>query len=358
MFVVARTPLAAPGPRSAIRGTKQLPRYARNAVPGGARKTMLVVIAFAMFAALQDASAQQYPTKPIRLVLPFPPGAPSDLVGRTIGQKLGEQMGQNLIPDNRAGAGGSVGLAMVAKAPPDGYTVMVTSPAIALTPLLYSNLSYDPVKDFTPVARLASIENVMLVHPAVPAKTLKEFIALARSRPGKLNYGSGGPGTTNHLANEQLRSLEKINLVHVPYKGATVATTALMGGEVDEVIVSVASVLSYIKSGRVRPIVVLSEKRVATLPNVPTSKEAGFPEFRMSIWYGMMAPPGTPREIVTRLHREIARAFDDPALRTHMANAGMDPWLGTPEDMGNLVRSEMGRYAKIIQAAGIKKDAL
>jgi tripartite-type tricarboxylate transporter receptor subunit TctC len=304
------------------------------------------------------AQAQTYPSKPIRLILPFPPGAPSDLVGRTIGQKIGEQMGQQLVPDNRAGAGGSVGLAFVAKAPPDGYTLMVTSPAIALTPLLYSNLSYDPLKDFAPVARLASIENVVLVHPTVPVRTLKEFVALARVSPGKLNYGSGGPGTTNHLANELLKSLEKINIVHVPYKGATLATTALMGGEVDQVIVSVASVLPLIKAGRVRPLAVLSEQRVATLPNVPTSKEAGYPNFRMSIWYGMMAPANTPREIVTRLHQEIVKAFADPTLRQHMSNAGMDPWLGTPDDMGNLLKSEMARYAKIIESAGIKKDAL
>jgi tripartite-type tricarboxylate transporter receptor subunit TctC len=267
-------------------------------------------------------------------------------------------MGQNLIPDNRTGAGGTLGLSLAAKAPPDGYTIVVTSPTVALSPLLYSNLPFDPLKDLTPIARLASIENVMLVHPAVPAKTLKEFVALARGNPGKLNYGSGGPGTTNHLANELLKSLEKLNMVHVPYKGATVATTALMGGEVDEVIVSVASVLPFIKAGKVRPLAVLSEKRVATLPDVPTSKEAGFPRFQMSIWYGMMAPAGTPREIVTRLHQEVVRALEDRTLRQHMANAGMDPWLGTPEDMGNLVRSEMARYSKIIQSAGIKKDAL
>jgi len=324
------------------------------------RRLALAIVAASAVAASSIAPvfAQQYPSKPIRLVLPFPPGAPSDLVGRTIGQKMGEQMGQNLIPDNRTGAGGTLGLSIVAKSPPDGYTLLVTSPTMALSPLLYSNLSYDVARDFTPVARLASIENVMLVHPSVPARSLKDFIALVRSNPGKLNYGSGGPGTTNHLANELLKSLEKLNMVHVPYKGATVATTALMGGEVDEVIVSVASVLPLIKAGRVRALAVLSEKRVPTLPNVPTSKEAGFPNFQMSIWYGMMAPGGTPREIVTRLHREVARALEDPALQKHMANAGMDPWLGTPEDMGNLLRSEMARYAKIIQSAGIRKDAL
>lgn len=305
------------------------------------------------------ATAQQsYPAKPIRLILPFPPGAPSDMVGRTIGQKLSEQLGQNLVPDNRTGAGGTVGLSVVAKAPPDGYTVLVSSPAIALGPLLYSNLPFDSTRDFAPIARLASIENVMLVHPSVPAKTLKEFIALARANPGKLNYGSGGPGTTNHLANELLKSLEKLDMVHVPYKGATLATTALMGGEVDEVIVSTASVLPLIKAGRVRPLAVLSEKRVATLPNVPTSKEAGFPEFRMSIWYGMFAPAGTPPEIIARLHREVAKALEDPTLRKYMSNAGMDPWLGTPDDMANLLRSEMSRYAKVIQSAGIKKGAL
>ena len=324
-------------------------------IPGGR-----LFVAVACCAALLQgrAIAQTYPTKPIRLVLPFPPGAPSDLVGRTIGQKMGEQMGQSLVPENRAGAGGTLGLALVAKAPPDGYTIMVTSPTIALSPLLYSNLPFDPARDFTPVARLASIENVMLVHPSVPAKTLKEFIALARSRPGKLNYGSGGPGTTNHLANELLKSLEKLDMVHVPYKGATLATTALMGGEVDQVIVSVASVLPLIKAKRVRAIAVLSEKRVATLPDVPTSTEAGFPNFKMSIWYGMMAPAGTPREVVARLYQEVAKALDDRTLRQHMANAGMNPWLGTPEEMGNLVRSESSRYAKIIQSAGIKKDAL
>lgn len=321
----------------------------------GKLKLCSAVAAFALAMPFATAGAQQYPTKPIRLVLPFSAGAPSDIVGRMIGQKLGDQMGQSLVPDNRPGAGGSLGLSLVARAPADGYTLILTSPAIALTPLLYSKLSYDSLKDFMPVARLAAIENVMLVHPSVPAKSLKEFIALARANPGKLNYGSGGPGTTNHLANELLRSLEKLNMVHVPYKGATLATVALMGGEVDEVIVSVASALPLIKTGRVRPIAVLSEKRVPTLPNVPTSKEAGYPDFRMSIWYGMLAPAGTPREIVMHLYRELTKAYADPALLKQMAGAGVEPWLGTPEEMGRLIRSEMSRYAKVIESAGIKK---
>lgn len=300
--------------------------------------------------------AQSYPSKPIKLILPFSPGSPSDMVGRIVGQKMGAQMGQNLVPDNRPVSGGTLGLTLAAKSPPDGYTVLVTSPTIAISPVLYANLQYDSLKDFAPVARLASIENVMVVHPSVPAKTLKEFIALARANPGKLNYGSGGPGTTNHLANELLKNLQKINLVHVPYKGATLAAQALMGGEVDEVILAVAPALPFIKSGRVRAVVVLSEKRVPTLPDVPTAAESGFPGFQMSIWYAMFAPAGTPREIILHLYREAEKALKDPELLARMSNAGMDPWLGTPEELGMLLRSEITRFAKIAQSAGLKKE--
>ena len=300
--------------------------------------------------------AQSYPSKPIRLVLPFPAAGPSDIVGRAVGQKLSEQLGENVVPDNRVGAGGSVGIAAVTKAPPDGYTLMVVSAAIAIIPSLYANLSYDALRDLAPVARLATIENVLLVHPSVPAKTLRQFVTLARANPGKLNYGSGGPGTTNHLANELLKNLEKINMVHVPYKGATLATVALMGGEVDEVIVSVASALPLIQTGRVRPLAVLSERRVATLPDVPTAKESGVDGFLMSIWYGMFAPAGTPREIISRLNREIMKALESPAMRERMAAAGIGPWPGTPEQMRDLLRSETARFAKIVASAGLKKN--
>lgn len=315
-------------------------------------------VAAAVFAAAlpYPAFAQSYPAKPIRLILPFPPGSPSDLVGRTIGQRLSVQMGQNLVPDNRPGAGGTLGLTLVAKSPADGYTVIVTSPTIAISPALYANLQFDSQKDFAAVARLASIENVMLVHPSVPAKTLKQFIALARAHPGKLNYGSGGAGTTNHLANELLKSLVRVDVTHVPYKGATLAAQALVSGEVDEVIIAVATALPYIKSGRVRPLAVLSEKRVATLPDVPTADEAGVAGFRMSIWYGMFAPAGTPRDIVQHLYREIAKALNDAELGQRMSNAGMDPWLGTPEEMDKQLRSEIVRFAKLAQSAGLKKE--
>ncbi|HEY7655328.1 MAG TPA: tripartite tricarboxylate transporter substrate binding protein [Burkholderiales bacterium] len=310
----------------------------------------------ALLAALVCASAfaQSYPSKPIRLILPFPPGSPSDMVGRTIGQKIASQMGQNVVPDNRPGAGGTLGLTVAAKSAPDGYSILVTSPTIAISPLLYTNLQFDSLRDFTPVARLATIENVMVVHPSVPAKSLKEFIALARRHPGKLNYGSGGAGTTNHLANALLQSLQKIKMTHVPYKGATLAATALVSGEVDEVILGIAPALPFIKAGRVRPLAVLSEKRVKTLPDVPTGEESGVPGFKIAIWYGMYAPAGTPREVVRRLHAEVTKALQDPELLQRMSNAGMDPWLGTPEDLDKHLRSEIQRFSRLAATAGLK----
>lgn len=301
-----------------------------------------------------DAMAQAYPAKPVRLVLPFPAGSPSDIVGRMVGQKLSEQVGQNFISDNRPGAGGNLALGMAASAVPDGYTLVVTSPTIAISPSLYSKLSYNAFKDLVPVARLATIENVLVVHPSVPAKTLKQFVALARSRPGVLNYGSGGPGTTNHLANELLKYLQKINMVHVPYKGATLATVAAISGEVDEVIVSVASILPLIRQGKVRPLAVLSEKRVAALPDVPTAKEAGIDDFQVSIWYGMFAPAGTPREIIARLNQEVFRALGSKDMQQRMDATSINPWPGTPEQMGELLRTETARYATIIKSAGLR----
>jgi tripartite-type tricarboxylate transporter receptor subunit TctC len=302
------------------------------------------------------AHAQSYPAKPVRMIVSFPAGGPSDILGRALIQKLTEQLGQNIVADNRAGAGGNLGISLAAKAPPDGYTILITSPTIAISPSLYAHLDYDAARDLAPVARLASIQNVLLVHPSVPVRTLQQFIALARAHPGKLNYGSGGPGTTNHLANELLISLAKINIVHVPYKGATIATLALMGGEVDEVIVSVASVLQQIRAGKVRPLAVLAERRVPALPDVPTSKEAGVDDFVMPIWYAMFAPVATPRDIVVRLNAEINRALDLPDLRERLSAAGVDPWPGTPDDLARLVRNETARYAGIAKRAGLRAD--
>ena len=302
------------------------------------------------------AFAQAYPAKPIRLILPFPPGAPNDMVGRALGQKLSEQLGANVVPDNRAGAGGNVGIAAAAKSPPDGYTLLLSTPGIAISPSLYSKLGYDAARDFVPVARVTSIPNVMVVHPSVPAKSLKQFIALARAHPGKINFGSGGPGTTNHLANELLKSIEKINMVHVPYKGATVGMMALIGGEVDQVILPVASAIPQIRAGRVRALTVLSESRVPTLPEVPTAKEAGVDNFVVTVWYGMFAPAGTPPAIVDRLALEVIRALESPELRKQLGAMGVDPWPGTPDELASLVRSETARFASLIRSIGLRLD--
>lgn len=309
----------------------------------------VVVLAFISGAAF----AQAFPSKPIRFVLPFPPGGPSDILGRALAQKLTDQLGHTVVPDNRPGAGGNLGAEVVARSPADGYTMLLTSPSIAISPSLYSKLNYDPARDFAPVARVASIQNIMLVHPSVPAKTLKEFIQLVRAHPGKLNFGSGGAGTTNHLASELLKSLAKINMVHVPYKGSGLAMLGLISGQVDMVVIAVPPAIPQIEAGKVRPLAVLSEKRVPELPNVPTAQEAGVNHFVLSIWYGVLAPAHTPHDIVARLNQDILKALAAPDLRKRLAGAGIEPWPSSPEEFTSFIKSETTRFAGIIKTAGV-----
>lgn len=300
--------------------------------------------------------AQTYPSKPIRLILPFPAGGPTDILGRILGQKLSEQLGQPVVQDNRPGAGGNLGAEQVAKAPADGYTLLLSSPSVSISPSLYKKLNYDPQKDLAPISLVAGIPNVLLVHPSVPAKTLREFVQLAKSRPGKLNFGSGGAGTTNHLASELLKTLTKIDMVHVPYKGSNQAMLALLSGEVDMVVIAVPPAIPQIEAGRVRALAVLNEKRVPTLSNVPTSKEAGIDHFVVSVWYGILAPGGTPREIVSRLNAELGKIANAPDARERLAAAGIEPLHSTPEHFASFIRSETTRYAQVIRNAGIKPE--
>ncbi len=301
-------------------------------------------------------AAPAYPVKPIRLVVPFPAGASSDIVGRILGQKISEQMGEPVVTDNRGGAGGNLGIAVTAKSAPDGYTIVIATSSIAVSPSLYINPGYDAARDLAPVARLASIPNVMIVRPSLPAKTLREFIDLARAQPGKLNFGTGGTGTTNHLANELLKHLEKIDIVHVPYKGVSQAMTAMMGGEVDEVVMPVATAVQPIRAGKVRALAVLTEQRIAALPDVPTGIEAGVAGFTMPLWYGMFAPAATPHNIVSRLSRELATALAAPDVREKLAALGVDPWPGTPEQLGELLRADIERYGVIARNAGLTRQ--
>jgi tripartite-type tricarboxylate transporter receptor subunit TctC len=290
------------------------------------------------------------------MILPFPPGGPTDLVGRMVAQKLSEQVGQSVIADSRPGASGNVGLELASKAPPDGYTLVLSSPVISLSPLLYAKLNYDPQKDLAPISLVGAVRNVLVVHPSVPAKTLKELVQLARRNPGKLNYGSGGIGTTTHLAPELLKSLEKLDIVHVPYKGSGVALIGLASGQVDMEVLAAPAAVAQIQGGRVKAIAVLSPERLPALPNVPTAKESGYENFEMSVWYGILAPAGTPREIITRLNGEFTRATASADLKERFAAAGVDPLSSTPEQFGAFIRSEATRFARVVKDAGIKAE--
>src|SRR5688572_3631938 len=301
------------------------------------------------------AQAQNFPTKPVRLILPFPPGGPSDILGRALAQKLSEQMGQQVLADNRPGAGGNLGLELVAKAPPDGYTMVLSSPLISLSPSLYSKLNYKQ-EDLAPVSLAAIIQNVVLVHPSVPAKTLKELAQIARASPGKLNYGSGGVGTTTHLAPELFMSMTKTKMVHVPFKGSGLALIGLIAGQVDVLVMAVPAAEAQVKAGKARALAIVSEKRATPLPNVPTAKESGFDNFVVDIWYGILAPAATPPALVNRLNGEINKALAAPDLKDRLLNAGIQPVGTTPAEFGSFIRSETVRFAKVIKEAGIKPE--
>ena len=306
--------------------------------------------------ALPDAAMAQaaYPAKPIRLILPFPPGGPTDIAGRIIGQKLAEQIGQPVIPDNRPGATSNIGLELAARAPADGYTLVFAGPPIAVSPSLYAKLNYDAQKDLAPVTLVAAMHNVMAAHTSVPAKTLKEFIQLARRNPGKLNFSSSGAGATNHLASELFKSMFGLSMVHVPYKGNVAALIAVTSGEVDFGTYALPPAIPPIKANKIRALAVLSEKRVAVIPDVPTSKEAGVDNFVVPIWYGILAPAGTPRAIVDRLNAELHKTLATADTKERLASAGVEPLVNTPEQFAEFIKAETVRYGKVIKAAGIK----
>jgi tripartite-type tricarboxylate transporter receptor subunit TctC len=320
---------------------------------------MLLRIAGVIFFATLGVNAaigQNYPAKPVRLILPFPPGGPTDLVGRLLAQKLGEQLGQQVAADNRPGASGNIGLELAAKSPPDGYTIVLSSPVISLSPHLYAKLNYDPHKDLAPISLVGGVLNVLLVHPSVPAKNLQDLIRIARASPGKLNYGSGGIGTTTHLAPELLKSLEKLDIVHVPYKGSGLALIGMVSWQVDMLIMAAPAAIGQIRGGKVRALAVLAEKRLPSLPEVPTTAESGLKNAEVLVWYGILAPTGTPAALITRLNNEIVKAVNAPDTRERFTNAGVEPMTSTPEQFGQFIRSEAVRFGKVIREAGIKGE--
>ncbi len=310
----------------------------------------------AMAQVTSPGSVPAYPTRAIRLILPFPPGGPTDIAGRAIGHKLGEMLGQTVVPDNRPGATGNIGMELAARAAPDGYTIVLGGLPLAISPSLYAKLGYDPQKDLAPITLVAVMQNVMATHNSVPARTLKEFIQLARRNPGKLNFSSSGAGAGNHLATELFRSMFGLSMVHVPYKGNAAALLALTSGEVDFGTYAVPPAIPPIKANKVRALAVLSDKRVAAIPDVPTAQESGVDNLVVPLWYGVLAPAATPRGIIERLNAELHKALASPDLKERLANAGVEPLTDTPEHFGEFIRAEIARYAKVVKDAGIKQQ--
>ena len=300
------------------------------------------------------SDAQAWPAKPVRLILPFPPSGGTDTLGRGIAQTLSSQVGQQVVADNRPGAGGNLGLELASRAPADGHTMVLSSPIIAISPMIYARLNYDPEKDLAPVTRIGFTRKVLVVHPAVPVKTMKELVELARRNPGKLNFGSGGVGTSVHLTVELLKSLTGIDIVHVPYKGTILGLGALVAGEIDMVVGSMSAVVPLAQAGRLRGLAVLSETRGTAMPELPTAAEAGFPQVTDDTWYGMFVPAATPREIVDRLNQELRRTLANAELVKRLDSVGVETRTSTPEELGRFVRSESVRFGKVIRGAGIK----
>jgi tripartite-type tricarboxylate transporter receptor subunit TctC len=319
------------------------------------RSWLALILVFAASAVLAQ---ERYPTKPIRVIILVVPGGGADVTSRTVGQKLTESFGQQVIVDNRPGGNGIVGMEIAARSNPDGYTLVLgTIGPVAVNPSLYRKLPYDPVGDFDPVARAVSALNVLVVHPSVPAKSVKELIAHAKASPGKLTYGSSGVGFADHLAGELFNTLAGVKMVHVPYKGGAPAMLDLVGGNLQLVFATVSTALGSIKAGRIRPLAVTFAKRVEQFPDWPTVAEAGVPGFSVDNWYGFMAPRGSPKPVVTRLHDEINRILDMPDVKERLAGLGIFAFTApTPAAFGDYIKSEIRKYGKVVAAAGVKAD--
>ena len=313
-------------------------------------------VAFALAAVLpMTAFAQAWPAKPVRWVVPFSSGGVADIPARIIGQKLSETLGQQIVIENRPGAGGTLGSEAVARAQPDGYSWLVVSNTNVINAALYGKLSYDPVKDFTPVIHFASTPNVLVVHPAFPAKSVKELIEVARKRPKQIFYASSGNGSSQHLFAELFESSAKIEMEHVPFKGSGPAIAALLGGEVSMSFTGMSAVLPFIRTGKLRALGVTTSRRNASLPDVPAIGEQ-LPGYDATLWLGLLAPANTPREIVARMNAEIVKALNDPAVRKPLVEGGNDVIGGTPEEFGKLFNAELVKWAQIVTSVGAKID--
>ena len=304
--------------------------------------------------AIAAAPAQAYPTKPIRLVIPFPPGGGNDLLGRAFADRLSERLGQQMISDNRGGGSTIIAAEIVARAPADGYTLLLaTNTTLAIVPSLKAKLPYDPVKDFEPISLVSNSPYLLVVHPGLPAKSVKELVALTKSKPGQINYASPGHGTSNHLAVELFKTMSGADLTHVSYKGTGPALTDLLGGHVTVMFASTASARPLVLAGKLRALGISSAKRSPAMPEVPTIAESGVPGFHMTSWAGLVAPRGTPVAIVAKLNSEVAAVIQQGDLRDKLAGQGFFPQTSTPQEFAAHIRSELVRIRKLVQAAGL-----
>ena len=302
-------------------------------------------------------ASAQFPNKPIRMVVPFPAGGPTDIVARTVGQKLAEALGQPVIIDNRGGAGGVLGTEMVVKSPADGYTLLVgTISGLAVAMSLYPNHSYETLRDLAPITQAVTVTNIVVVHPSIPARSVKELLALARAKPGTLTYASSGNGTITHLAGELFKSLARVDIVHVPFRGGAPALTALLSGEVSMSFENSLIVVPHIKSGKVRALAVTGAKRSRSAPELPTVAEAGLPGYSASGWYGFVAPAATPKEIIARLASELNRILKQPDVIERLSSQGAEPVGGTPAEFTAFIQTEIDKWAKLVKSANMKAE--
>ena len=301
--------------------------------------------------------AQPFPSKTITLVVPAPAGGPTDIIGRLVSQILTPQLGQTVVVDNRSGAGNTLGTDYVAKSKPDGYTLTVGSPSShSIAPSIYDKLPYDPVRDFTPIILLATSPTVLVIHPSIPARNLKEFIALAKNKPGILNFASGGNGTTSHLTGEYFKSAAGVKITHVPYKGSAGATTDLLAGHIQMMFHGLHLSLPYMRTGKLRGLGLTSPKRSQLMPELPTISEAGLQGFEVNTWYGVLGPAGMPKDIVARLHGALLKGIEQPEMRTRLVEQGLDIIGSTPEQFARVIAEEKDKWAKVVKQSGARVD--
>lgn len=321
------------------------------------RRAFAAILALACAAAAPHASAQTYPSKQIRLVVPYPPGGSADILARTLGQQVSTSIGQPVVIDNRAGAGTAIGARDVAAAAADGYTIILgTVSSHAMNPVVTPGVGYDPIRDFTPITPVASIPFALVVHPSVPARSIQEFLDLAKRQPGKLTFASAGIGTSNHLAGELLKSMAGIDMLHVPYKGSAPALADLLGGRVTAMFDLLLTTMKHVKAGSVRPLAVTSAARSPLMPEVATFIEAGLPQYEVTAWFGIFSPAGTPAAVVEKLNAEFVKAVRVPEVTQRLEGLGAEPLAGSAGEFSQFVRAEYDKWARVIKAAGISSE--